>query len=280
MQELNRNTHHFFYTLLAFPRAWRFIRYYKLWAGLKEYKWVFRFLIIVAGLAGLYLLAEYNDWANEHTNDSIMSFFVGSDSLVSTIGRDTYDSLTDGALKWIILILLEVVIYHFMRSTLKIQLGKDMPDAHNFKPFLEAQKRMIKVSAVAYLIEALMVNGLLDTIFVLLPFIGWLEPVLVLSLQSGLLGFAIIDNYNEQFNLEISQSLRYAFQKYLGVMLGLGLPLFLILQVPFFGAIFGPVLAAVTAGIVMKELGDLHTIGYIPSQSELKKVKKRKLKKA
>jgi hypothetical protein len=62
-------------------------------------------------------------------------------------------------------------------------------------------------------------------------------------------------------------------------MLGLGLPLFLFLKVPFFGAVFGPVLVAVTAGIVMKELADLHTVGYIPSERELKKVKKVKKKK-
>lgn len=276
MKELNRNIHDFFYTLLALPRAWRFIRHYKLWDGLKEYKWVFRFLIVVAGLAGLYLLFEYDDWADDHRDDGFVSYFVGSDSLVATIGSETYDSLTDGALKWIILILLEVVIYHFMRSTLKIVLGKDMPDAHTFKPFLEAQKRMIKVSAVAYGIEALFVEGLFDTIFAILPFLRWSESFFVLALQSALLGFAIIDNYNEQFQLQINQSLRYAVSKYSGIMLGLGLPLFLILKVPFLGAIFGPVLVAVTAGIVMKELGDLHTVGYIPSKSELKKIKKKK----
>jgi hypothetical protein len=115
MKELNRNIHDFFYTLLALPRAWRLIRYYKLWDGLKEYKWVFRFLIVVAGLAGLYLILEYDNWSDDHSNDGFMSFFVGSDSLISTIGSDTYESITDGALKWIILILLEVVIYHFMR---------------------------------------------------------------------------------------------------------------------------------------------------------------------
>lgn len=274
MNAIKTGIHQFIYTILAFPRAWRFIRHHKLWAGLKEYRWVYRFLWIVAILAGVFLIAEAVDWFEQHSNDNAGLLF-GSDSLVADIGSETFSSFTDGSLKWVILILLEVVIYHFMRRTLQIVINKDVKDAHTFKPFLEAQKRMIAFSFMAYFLEVALADVGLGIFFGFFGFLKWASPAAVLFIQSGLLGLAIVDNYNEQFNLTLSQSFRYARMRYIGVCMGLGLPLFIMLKVPIIGTVFGPILTAVTAGIVMKELADLHTVGYIPSDKEVKKAEKK-----
>lgn len=279
MEVLKKNIHQFVFTLLSFPRAWRFIRRHKLWLGLREYRWVFRFLLFVATLAGLYLLSGYMDWADEHSGEGVSAMFIGGDSYLSTISSDTYSSLTGGSLKWVILILLEVVIYHVMRKTMHLTLGTDMPDAHTFKPFLNAQIRMIKVSVVAYILEIILVE-VVGEILGMIDLFGLILPIFILLVQSLLLGFAIVDNFNEQFKLTINQSLRYARLNYMGVCIGLGLPLFIILKIPFFGTIIGPILASVAAAIVMKEISDLHTVGYIPSKEEQKKIDKEHAKQA
>lgn len=276
LDQLQRGMHQFMYTLLAFPRAWRFIRHYELWKGMKEYKWVYRFLLFVAGLAGLYLFNEYSSWRNSHQEAGVMNMFVGGDSFLWNISQDTYESISGGMLKWVILILLEVVIYHFMRSTIKILLKKEEQQAASFKPFMDAQIRMLVVSGMAYGLELAITAGVFGAFFGIFSSLRWLQPIAVLIVQCLLLGFAIVDNYNEQFKLEISQSYRYTRMGYLGVCLGLGLPLFFILKIPFIGAVAGPILAAVTAAIVMKELSDLHTVGYVPSEKELKKIGKKK----
>ncbi|MEL6359081.1 MAG: hypothetical protein AAFQ01_03995, partial [Bacteroidota bacterium] len=54
--------------------------------------------------------------------------------------------------------------------------------------------------------------------------------------------------------------------------------LFIILYVPLIGALLGPLLVSVTAAIVMRELSDLHLVGYIPSEKEMKKMDKKERK--
>lgn len=272
--------HQIVYTWLAIPRASAFIRGHKLWLGLKEYQWVYRFLLLVASLAGLYLFFEILDYLDGHADAGLGNALFSQEGFLYRFGSETMESVTDGALKWVILILLEVVIYHFMRQTLKIIAKKDVSDAHSFKPFLAAQKRMIAVSFMAYGIELLITEVLSGVFFGIFGFLIFLQPALVFLVKCGLLGYAITDNYCEQFGLKISQSFRYLRLNYWGIALGLGIPLYLFLKVPFFGAFLGPILAAVTAAIVMHELSDLAKVGYQPSEKERKKLEKKMAKAA
>lgn len=265
----------FIYTLLAFPRAWRFIRHYELWKGLREYKWVFRTLLLVALASGLYLINDIFDWWESHQDANVAAFFVGGDSLIANLGKHTYQSFTDGSMKWVILILLEVIIYHFMRKTMHILLDKDMPDAHSLRPFLRAQKRMIIVSVVAFSLEVLLVNIGAGIFFGILSPLRFLKTPTILLIQTALLGFAIVDNYNEQFKFPIKASLQYVAKSHIGTAIGVGLPLFLLLKIPFLGTVAGPILASVTVAIVMRESTDLHLVGYQPSPKEQQKAERK-----
>lgn len=275
MEAIRKAGEQFLYTLLAYPRAWRFVGHYKLWLGLWKYKWVLRFLFVVAILliGGLY--GELREWLQSHQQTNAAAFFIGGDSLMMNLGKHTFSSLTNGAGKWVALILLEVIVYHFMRGTLFVVLGKEMPDADNFQPFLMAQKRMIFVSIMAFALEILLVNVGAGIFFGILAPLRWLKQPAVLLIKASLVGFAIVDNYNEQFKLSVEQSLRYTRMNYVGVALGVGLPLYLMLKLPIVGTVAGPILASVTAAIVMKELADLHTVGYQPSKKEQQKAAKR-----
>lgn len=249
------------------------MRNHRLWEGLRDYGWVARALVVVGILVGLTMISEVVDWFQHHADDPLYAMAIGADSLVYRLAVGAYESLSEGALNWVVLILLEVVIYHFMRRSLRVIVDRDEKEAHTFKPFLRAQKRMIKVSIMALVLQEVLINVGQS----LLPsFIHWWYAV---GVQSLILGYAIADNYNEQFDLTIEQSLRHLWRNYIGICLGLGLPLFLMLKVPVLGTVLGPLVTSVAAAIVLREKSDLHLVGYQMSENERRKADKRAAKK-
>ena len=270
--KLRYGIHEFFYTLMTFPRAWRFMINHRLWEGLRQYGWVARGLVIVGILVGLVMVGEVFDWLQKHADEPLTAMAIGSESLIYQWVVEAYESLSTGVLNWVVLVLLEVVIYHFIRQTLRVLLAREVGEAHTFKPFLNAQIRMIQVSFMAVILQQILI-GIGDG---LLP--GSLEWIFSLAVQSTILGYAIADNYNEQFDLTIQQSLRHLRNNYLGICMGLGLPLFLLLKVPVFGTILGPLLTSVTAAIVLREKSDLHIVGYQMSEKEQRKAEKKAAK--
>jgi hypothetical protein len=269
VERLRYGIHEFFYTLLAFPRAWRFMVNQRLWVGLKDYGWVARFLVLVGILLGVTMISEIVEWFTSHADEPLTAMMVGADSLIMRLFNFIWESMSSGGLNWATLILLEVVIYHFMRRTLQIIINKDVKEAHKFQPFLDAQIRMIKVSVLAFIVQTV-VLAILEAF----P-LGDFFPLLAIGVEAMLLGYAIADNYNEQFDLTIEQSARNLRQNYLGICLGLGLPLFLMLKVPVFGTILGPLVTSVTAAIVLREKSDLHIVGYQMSEKERAQENKR-----
>ncbi|MTB51760.1 hypothetical protein [Lewinella sp. W8] len=269
MERLRYGIHEFFYTLLAFPRAWRFMVNQRLWVGLKDYGWVARFLVFVGVLLGVTMINEIVEWFSSHENEPLAAMMIGADSLLVRLFNFMAESMSSGALNWVTLVLLEVVIYHFMRRTLQIILKKNVEKAHTFRPFFDAQLRMIKVSLLALVVQSVILG--IAGIFLS----GSLESLFAVGVESMLLGYAIADNYNEQFGLTIEQSARNLRMNYLGICLGLGMPLFLMLKVPVFGTILGPLVTSVAAAIVLREKSDLHIVGYQMSEKEREKENKR-----
>lgn len=274
MDRLRQGIHEFFYTLLAFPRAWRFMVNHRLWEGLRQYGWVARALVIVGILAAINMISEVGDWFSRHQDDSLSAMVVGGDSLLLNWITGLYNSMSDGMLNWGILVLLEVVIYHFMRRTLQIILRKNVENAHKFKPFLDAQVRMIFVSMGAVFFEGVILN-VAETIHD-----GWFFWPFSILIRSIFLGYVIADNYNEQFGLKIEQSWRNLYRDYIGICCGLGLPMLIMMQVPLIGSVLGPLVTSVTAAIVLREKSDLHIIGYQMSEKEREKEAKKVAKAA
>lgn len=273
LERFKLGIHEFFYTLLAFPRAWRFMRTHRLWEGLRQYGWVARTLVAIGVLGAGYVIFEAIDWYGSHS-DAPLSAMISSESLFVQWFTELTASFSEGLLNWVTLVLLEVVIYHFMRRTLQIILNKDVKNAHTFKPFMDAQIRMIMVSVIAVIFEGLLLN-LLEAIND-----GFLFWMFSLFIRSTMLGYVIADNYNEQFGLSIDQSRRNIYRNYIGICFGLGLPLLLMLKVPLFGTILGPLVTSVTAAIVLREKSDLHIVGYQMSEKERAQAEKKEAKKA
>lgn len=272
--QLNSGFHEFCYTLLAFPRAWRFMRNYRLWEGLRQYGWVARSLVALGVFIMAYAIFEAWDWIDSHADAPLTAMVTGSESLLWQWFVELSESMSDGMLNMVTLVLLEVVIYHFMRRTLQIVLKKNIENAHTFKPFLDAQIRMILISILAAVFQGVILN-IAEGIYG-----GWLFWIFNVAVQSYFLGFVIADNYNEQFGLTVRQSQRNLWRNYTGICLGLGLPLFLMLKVPLFGTVLGPLVTSVTAAIVLRERSDLHIIGYQMNEKEQRKADKKAAKKA
>ncbi len=81
MHRLKLSIHEFFYTLLAFPRAWRFMRNHRLWEGLRQYGWVARTLVVIGVLGAAYVIFEAVDWYGSHA-DAPLSAMMSSESLL------------------------------------------------------------------------------------------------------------------------------------------------------------------------------------------------------
>ena len=276
---LRTQIHHFFYTLLGLPRAWQFMVNYRLWRGLREYGWVMRGLVVAGIALGIYVYSDTADWFSSHRQEPLSAVFIGEESLLYHWYEVLAASLTDGTLNIFTLVLLEVVIYHFMRRTLTIVLQRENKNLTSFKPFLDAQVRMFVLSILITIFTKI-IGGFSDG--VLRGVLGWKsgEWYVTGALNIFFLGFLIVDNYNEQFELRIEESWRQTWRNYVGICFGLGLPLWFMLKVPLLGTVLGPLAVSVTAAIVLREISDLHLVGYKRNAKEQAKYDKKMAKAA
>ena len=230
--------------------------HHQLWRGLRQYGWVAKALVGIAIVLGLYIFSEASDWYDKHPDTTALGLIAGTDSMAWRLITDFYESLSDGTLNFVALILLEVVIYHFMRQTLRILLARDSPRPHEFQPFLAAQWRMILFTFAAGFVQ----KTLLFSSQIVLDEEGWLYAGLSAVVHATFLGAAVADNYYEQFGYGITESMRMLYRRWIGLCFGLGLPLMVMLQVPVLGTVLGPLVTAVTAAIVLREMGDAHLV--------------------
>lgn len=247
----------FKYTIQKIQPSIHFITKHRVWEGFWNYGWVARFLLIVALLAGLKFLSVLFNWFSKAHVDDPITAVANMGTLFKDFALEGYDFLFMGSMKYVMLILLEVVVFHVCRRTLQILSGKD--SKASFQEFMRAQIRMIKVVIYSYIMEMIF-TVVLKVFFSIFGFIDFLQPLAIFGVQCYYLGFAILDNYHEQFGLTIKESTKYA-QNYIGVALAVGILVHFLLLVPVFGTIITPFLAAVLVTIVMYELSDLHLLG-------------------
>ena len=161
-------------TILTNSDAVIFIRKNKLWEGFWRYGWVAKALVIMAIFLGLKFLQTIVDWWNTTEADDPVEVAASVGHLFQDIAFEGYDFLFVGGMKYVMMMLLEVVIFHMVRGTLEKLTGQtsDM----SFQAFFNAQIRMIKVSIRSYIMEILF--GIVIAIVFSLAFgFGFLKPV-------------------------------------------------------------------------------------------------------
>lgn len=253
--DLFEQFHQFQYALLKHREAPMFIRKHKLWEGFWRYGWVSRMLVVIALLIGIKLFSIFWNWWGKAELDDLGSAVSSMGMLAGDFFKEGFDYLFLGGMKYVMLILMEVLVFHFCRRTVSILTGKDSPAS--FDDFFKAQVRMIRVSIRSWIRESI-VTVLLGVAFGVAGFLHFLEPVAVFIVQCYYLGFTIVDNYNEQFGLSVKESAQDVYERHAGVALAVGAVLNVLLVIPLLGAVVAPFLSAVAATLVMFELSDLH----------------------
>ena len=236
-------------TFFTHLKAANFIKENKLWHGFWQYRWVLMILIGLAMMVGFQFFNIMSHGLHELFNPASESALVNVKTAGATIYNEGYSFLFDGALKYIILILLDVVVFHMVRRTNELLTG--VRNSFTFKEFLSAQIRIIKVTIRCFILE-MIATLIIKIFFGIFGFVDYLEPVALFLVQAYYLGILMLDNYNESKNMTIKQSFAIA-KNYSGLILALGIMLNFILMVPLFGALVGPAIAAVTLTMVMYE---------------------------
>jgi len=243
-------------TTQSIVKSVSFIRENKVWKGLLEYGWVMRGLLIVGGILGIKFFTLVMGWVGRARVDDPFAAINSMGVLAMDVFHEGYDLLFSSSSKYIVLILLEIVIFHFARRTLEI-LSK-RPSQCSFNDFVIAQIRMIKIAFVSWVLENIATSSI-SFAFSLFDPIGIIEPILIFSVQCFFLGFAILDNYHEQFEMDIKESLQYS-KGYIGVALAAGIFLYVAMLIPGIGSVIGTLVAAVGVSLAMFKLSDLHLL--------------------
>ncbi len=227
--------------------VWEFVKVHKLWQGILEYRWLSKFLILAGVLMSLQLLSFFIKLITSAGQDS--GVLSASSGLFTNIWEEASSLFAIGGMKYVVLILLEVVIFHFSRRTLEVMTGDSVD--HSFKAFLRAQVRMIGISIYSFIMESLM--SIVVSIGLSMLLLGTVKPVAVLLIQCYYLGFAIVDNYNEVYGMSLKQSARLT-KEYWGVAIVTGIFVYVLMLVPVAGTVAGPIAGAVAATITMHQL--------------------------
>lgn len=244
-------------TLRTYPESCRFIIKNKLWIGIDQYGWVSKFLVGVAIFLGLQMYSKIFGWISRVNWEQPFASVNQMGMAMGQVAGEALNLLQSNSTKYIVLILLEVIVYHFSRRTIEVITGESRPAV--LKDFIDAQVRMIKVSALSLISETIFV-AVIGIYFDIFSRANYIEPVLVFGIHCYYMGFAVLDNYHEQYKLTIKESVKYA-SHYIGVALGLGVLLKLLMYVPLLGTLIAPLLTAVTAVLVMHRISDLHLLG-------------------
>ncbi len=243
-----------FITLGSLRAAVELIRERELWQGINRYSWVFKALVVVAIIVGLSFLTEVGSWVGRlFVGDTDINAFAAMGTMISNVVTEGYESFTSGLLKYVILVLSEVVVFHFMQRALEEIQGH--PIRTDFQAFFTAQVRMIKVAIRAWIMEVI-VSALVSVFFGIFGFLDWLESPILFLIQCYFFGLVILDNYNEQFGMTIKESMAFS-KSYMGVSLALGFVLYLLMLIPLIGVLCGTILVSVTGAIVMSKIAKL-----------------------
>lgn len=259
----------FIATILLHRDAYEFIRQYQPWQGLQRYGWTAKVLIVLAIVFGWQFFHGFYQMITQVVNDP-QAFGASMASAISDFSFDKYSWMLQGGKKYLVLIVLEIITFHFIQRTLEIQIGRE-PD-HSFQAFIQAEQRMIAVSFISWILES--VVQLLVNIPIGILGLGFLKQPAGLIIQFYFLGFALIDNYHECFNLKAEESRKRTWHV-AGVAVAIGVVAYVLMFVPLVGVVFASMLGAVVAAMAMERFAPV-TDMEMAAIEEARTAKKRK----
>lgn len=234
--------------LLRHKDGGEFIYRHQLWRGIMAYGWLSKFFLVISILVGLKFLSFFRSWFSDFHAENIQVVGAQMMNLFEGLYHEGESLFLMGGTKYVILVLTEVMVFHFVRKTAEILTGK--AEDSSFQAFVRAQIRMIKVSFASYGLElaATIVLG------ILIKIVGFdfLKEPLTFFIQCFFLGFVIADNYLERSDVPITEALKIC-RSVAGVVIAVGLVTYILLLVPIVGAIIAPMVAGVVVTLLFFE---------------------------
>ena len=159
----------------------------------------------------------------------------------ASINKD-HESLFSGSLKFLLLIFLEVFIFHLSVRTNNLLKGQNKKLV--FKDFSKAQIRVIKVMLHKWIYGLLVY--ILASIGLFILGLSFLKTGLMFLVYGYFLGFAFLDNYMEQYDYNISNSAK-KIRTHFGAATVFGVFTSIVMNVPVIGPLVIPFLCSIAA---------------------------------
>lgn len=238
----------FLFGLSKFQDGIRFIRTHQLWKGFWTYGWLAKVMLIISFFIGLKFMSIFLHWIQVFSSSKVQALGANMMGFFQDVYHEGENLFLMGGLKYVILILTEVMVFHFVRKTSEILTGEEQNAT--FQAFINAQIRMIKVVMRSWVLE--LVWTILISVAIGIIGFEWIKDPLIFFVQCFFLGFAIVDNYLERYDLEIKESIE-ASKRVAGAVVAVGLITYLLLMIPVVGAFVAPFVAGVTGTLIYFE---------------------------
>lgn len=218
--------------------GYRFIKFHKIWRGFMKYGWASKVLLGIAIIFSFHFLSIVYEWIL-HVYEQGGNIIANTSSMFLDLKDLVF---LEGGVKYLILICVEILIFHCSVKTINILDGKDRKP--ELQDFIAAEKRMIAVSFKCFIQETIIafVLGMVLSVVGLKPYL--FIPMFIV--HSYFIGYAFFDNYNEQYGFNIKESAKLVNER-IGAVLGIGMVAVLLFKLPILGAIAAPMLGATTA---------------------------------
>lgn len=224
-----------------------FTRRSRLWEGVFRYGWLRRVLVLAIALASVPSLAALFDWINLVQEGEVLQAGLGTS--ITTSFEESKDLLLFGGFKYVVLILMEVVVFHFTRRTLEMKTGQPLDTS--FRAFLQAEWRMIRLTLFSALMEAFWGTMIVVAGGLVLGSLG--KNLALILVQSFFMGFAMMDNYFELKGMRLKDSFHTSLH-YAGLAVAVGAVANLLLFIPLAGSVAAPLLGSVAATLALHHL--------------------------
>ncbi len=247
IEKVSDEIQEFISVLFMHKKAYHFIQENRLWEGFWKYGWATRVGIFIAIVMSLQIFMVFFDWMDKlGGNETGLVESMGM--LTIDIGNFFVGILKGSSAKYILLLFLEVIIFHFCIKSIGVLTDREYTP--KFKDFVRAEIRMFKVVARSYFLELVIVM----IITWLLSAVGlkWAALVIGFGVKCFYLGFAYMDNYLEQYDYNIKESVEIS-REHMGTAIGLGLVSYVLFFIPVVGLIAAPLLGAVTCTLFLYE---------------------------
>lgn len=226
----------------------------KLWTGFFQHRWMTVFSIVVSVIFSYAVISNLSHSLFGESTEMISQSLVDMGQVADGLKEEGRKSFFSGGMKYLLLILLEVVIFYFCIKTLASLQGREV--TFTMKDFIKAEKRMIKVMVINYFF-ALMIHLLLNIVLAIFGF-EFLKPILLFLVYAYFLGYAFLDNYFEQKGMTIKES-RAEIWQHVGAATSLGAVATVLLFLPLIGPLLTPILFAIAATLYCAEAEPLTT---------------------